>query len=174
MAIGHREGEVAIVDCVREIPAPFDPESAVTELVAVLKSYSVTRVCGDRYAAAWCSTSFQRHGVAYIHSELNRSELYLETLPALNAKRVRLLDNARLTNQFAGLERRTTRGGRDSVDHSPGAKDDVANAVAGFVATAAQAAKNGSGSMPLEIAFAMGAGDVERWRDEMRAEGRYY
>jgi hypothetical protein len=68
---------------------------------------------------------------------MNRSELYLETLPALNAKRVRLLDNARLIGQLSGLERRTTRGGKDSVDHSPGAKDDLANAVAGVIAVGA-------------------------------------
>jgi hypothetical protein len=54
----------------------------------------------------------------------------------LNAKRVRL-DNARLVGQLANLERRTTRGGKDSVDHSPGAKDDVANAVAGVIAVGA-------------------------------------
>jgi hypothetical protein len=39
--------------------------------------------------------------------------------------------------QLAGLERRTTRGGKDSVDHSPGAKDDLANAVAGAIAVGA-------------------------------------
>jgi len=33
-------------------------------------------------------------------------------------------------------ERRTTRGGRDSIDHLPGAHDDLANAVAGALVTA--------------------------------------
>jgi len=33
--------------------------------------------------------------------------------------------------QFLGLERRTARGGRDSIDHGPGGRDDVANTVAG-------------------------------------------
>jgi hypothetical protein len=32
---------------------------------------------------------------------------------------------------MVGLERRTARGGRDSIDHAPGAHDDLANAVAG-------------------------------------------
>jgi hypothetical protein len=31
------------------------------------------------------------------------------------------------------LERRTTRGGKDSIDHPPGGRDDVANAIAGAV-----------------------------------------
>jgi hypothetical protein len=35
------------------------------------------------------------------------------------------------SNQICGLERRTARGGRDSIDHAPGAHDDIANAAAG-------------------------------------------
>jgi hypothetical protein len=50
---------------------------------------------------------------------------------------VDLLEDARLLAQIVGLERRTARGGRDSVDHAPGAHDDVANAVAGVVAALA-------------------------------------
>jgi len=36
-----------------------------------------------------------------------------------------------LVNQLASLERRTSRGGKETIDHSPGAHDDVANVVAG-------------------------------------------
>jgi hypothetical protein len=36
-----------------------------------------------------------------------------------------------LVNQLASLERRTSRGGKETIDHSPGARDDVANVVAG-------------------------------------------
>ena len=42
---------------------------------------------------------------------------------------------SRLT-QLVGLERRTARGGRDSIDHAPGAHDDLANALAGLAAVA--------------------------------------
>jgi hypothetical protein len=42
-----------------------------------------------------------------------------------------LLPLQRLISQLCGLERRTSRGGRDSIDHAPAAHDDVANAVAG-------------------------------------------
>jgi hypothetical protein len=49
----------------------------------------------------------------------------------LNSGSVDLLDNERMVNQFVGLERRTSRSGRDSIDHGPSGKDDVANAVAG-------------------------------------------
>src|SRR5262249_27245419 len=42
--------------------------------------------------------------------------------------------------QLCGLERRTSRAGRDSIDHVPGSFDDVCNSVAGAVVLAAQAA----------------------------------
>jgi hypothetical protein len=58
----------------------------------------------------------------------------------LNSGRVELLDHKRLVAQLCGLERRTARGGRDSIDHPPGAHDDIANAVAGAIAVAAEAA----------------------------------
>jgi len=45
----------------------------------------------------------------------------------------------RLMNQLVGLERCTTRAGKDSIDHAPGSYDDLANAVAGaFDVIAAQ------------------------------------
>jgi hypothetical protein len=36
-----------------------------------------------------------------------------------------------LVNQLASLERRTSRGGKETIDHSPGARDGMANVVAG-------------------------------------------
>jgi hypothetical protein len=52
-------------------------------------------------------------------------------LPLLNSGRAELLDLPRLSAQLCGLERHTARSGRDSIDHAPGAHDDVANCVAG-------------------------------------------
>ncbi len=51
----------------------------------------------------------------------------------MNQAAVALLDNVRLRAQLEGLERRVARGGKDSVDHAPGGKDDIANAVAGVL-----------------------------------------
>jgi hypothetical protein len=45
--------------------------------------------------------------------------------------------------QFIGLERRTSRSGRDTVDHAPGAHDDIANAAAGAIVAAAGRAEPG-------------------------------
>jgi hypothetical protein len=70
-------------------------------------------------------------GVAYELSEKPKSDIYRDMLPLLNSRKVQLLDHRRLLSQLHGLERRTARGGRDSIDHGPGAHDDVANSVAG-------------------------------------------
>jgi len=61
-----------------------------------------------------------------------KSDLYRDLLPAINSRKIDLLDHPRLLTQLVGLERRTARGGRDSIDHAPGAHDDLANAVAGL------------------------------------------
>jgi hypothetical protein len=70
-------------------------------------------------------------GIAYVPSERVKSDIYRDMLPILNSRQCQLLDIKRLTSQLHGLERRTARGGRDSIDHGPGQHDDVANAVAG-------------------------------------------
>jgi hypothetical protein len=80
---------------------------------------------------------FRRRGLAYEVCDQTRSDLYLSLVPAVNSGRVRLLDLARLESQLVALERRTTRVGRDLVDHPPGGHDDVANAEAGALILAA-------------------------------------
>jgi hypothetical protein len=65
------------------------------------------------------SLSKARHRVHT--SEAPKSGLYTDFLPKLNARTIRLVDNARLVNQIAALERRTSRGGKDSIDHPPNA-----------------------------------------------------
>jgi hypothetical protein len=64
---------------------------------------------------------------------LDRSALYLEMLPAVNAGVVELPDDARLLRELRGLERRRGVAGRDRVDHRSGDHDDRANAAAGVV-----------------------------------------
>lgn len=137
LAIGHRqvaEGRaVGVLDAVREIRAPFSPDSAVAEFAQLLHSYGVRMVRGDRYAAEWVVGAFSKVGIEYRTSDLNKSEIYRDFLPRLNSREVDLLDNQRMVAQLLSLERRTARGGRDSIDHPPGGKDDLANAVAGVL-----------------------------------------
>ena len=61
-------------------------------------------------------------------------------LPHIDSTGVDLLDLPRLTTQLVSLERRTARGGKDSVDHGPGGHDDLCNAAAGAWKCAACAA----------------------------------
>ncbi len=133
VAIAHREGEAAVLDVVRERRAPFNPEVVVQEFSELLKSYQLTKVIGDKYAGEWPPEQFLKHGIVYEASEHTKSELYLEFLPAVNSGRVELLDHKRLLGQLMGLERRTSRSGKDSIDHErrENAFDDVINAVAG-------------------------------------------
>ena len=131
LAISHRDAGRVVLDLVRERKPPFSPEAVVQEFADVLKSYRSSTVAGDRYAGEWPRERFRVHGINYKIAEKNRSELYLELLPVVNSQTVELLDNQRLVSQLVGLERRTSRAGKDSVDHGPGAHDDLANAAAG-------------------------------------------
>ena len=132
VAICHREkNDVAVLDAVRERKPPFSPEQVVEEFSGLLGSYGVREVVGDRYGGEWPSEQFRKRGITYRPSECAKSEIYLESLPLLNGGRVDLLDNDRLVAQICGLERRTARGGRDTVDHAPGARDDLANSALG-------------------------------------------
>ena len=95
---------------------------------------------GDRYVGEWPRERFRVHGIDYVPAAKPKSDIYRDVLPMLNSGRVELLDHARLLAQLLGLERSTARGGKDSIDHAPGAHDDVANAVAGAVLLALQQA----------------------------------
>lgn len=77
--------------------------------------------------------AFRKAGITYRPAEKPKSDLYRELLPAINAQTVELLDHPKLIAQLCQLERRTARGGRDSIDHPPRAHDDVANVCAGVV-----------------------------------------
>jgi hypothetical protein len=131
LAIGHRQGDVAILDAIRERKPPFSPKAVVADFAALLRSYGCMTVVGDKYAGEWPRDEFRAHQVHYQVADRTKSELYRDVLPLLNGARVELLDHGKLVGQFATLERRTSRAGRDLIDHPPGCHDDVANAVAG-------------------------------------------
>jgi hypothetical protein len=134
LAVAHlRDGAVCVLDCLLEVRPPFDPERAVAECAAVLRRFGVTRVVGDRYAGEWPTARFREHGIFLKQSARAKSDIYHDLLPLLNARRVELLEHRRLSAQLVGLERRTARGGRDSIDHTPGGHDDLANAAAGVL-----------------------------------------
>ena len=146
LAIGHRDGDAVIVDVVRGLHG--SPAEIVKEYAALLKTYGIRRVTGDRYAARWPRDEFEKHGITYTVSDLDRNALYLELLAAANSGRIELPPDQKLARQLQALERRTGRSGRDMIDHPPGGHDDLANAVAGLV-TVAQARRNTLKQIPF-------------------------
>jgi hypothetical protein len=144
LAIAHRDKEgTAILDLLREVRPPFSPDTVVKDFATVLKSYGISDVTGDNYAGEWPKERFVVHGIQYRPSQKSRSEIYLEFLPMLNSQRTKLLDNKKLIAQLVGLERRISRSGRESIDHSPGGHDDLANAAAGALTLVGGASSSG-------------------------------
>jgi hypothetical protein len=141
LAIAHLGNDgVVVLDCLRSRKPPFSPADVVAEFAAVLASYNITTVQGDRYAGAWPIERFREYGITYEPAAKPKSEIYSALLPAVNSRRVDLLDDARLINELCGLERRTARGGRDSIDHRPAGHDDSINAAAGAIVALSNAA----------------------------------
>ena len=169
VAIAHSEGKRQILDCVLEKRAPFSPDAVVWEFAQTLKEYRISKVTGDRYAGEWPRERFSAAGITYEPSEINRSELYLAFLPLVNSARIDLLDNQRMVSQFVGLERRTSRAGKDSVDHAPGGHDDIANSVAGVLTV--------KRNEPMEITdeiLRMASGDWSRTGSGWSADANSY
>ena len=136
LGIAHRENGTVILDAIRERIPPFSPQQVVAEFSKLLERYRMTEVTGDKYAGLWPREQFKNHGISYRTSDRTKSEIYVEFLPLLNSDQVELLDHKRLTSQLCGLERRTSRSGKDSIDHAPHSHDDVINAAAGAVVLA--------------------------------------
>jgi hypothetical protein len=138
LAIAHAEGGLIVLDLLREHKSPLNPEAVIAEFADTLKDYRIHTVTGDHYGGMFPRQEFAKHDITYRPANKSKSDFYQALLPVMNSGRVQLLDNKRLISQLIGLERRTARGGRDSIDHSPGGKDDLANTVAGVVALAAK------------------------------------
>ena len=133
LAVGHleRNRDLCVLDVLRERRPPFSPDDVVQEFARTLKRYRISSVQGDRYAGEWVRQSFRKNGISYMPAKKPKSDIYGEVLPLINAGRVELLDLPRLKAQLTSLERRTSRAGKDSIDHPPGGFDDLANAACG-------------------------------------------
>lgn len=132
-AIGHRDGERCVVDVVRAWSAPFNPSGVVSECGDLLRRYRVSQVTGDRFGGDWPREAFRAHGLDYRVADKDRSALYLELVPQVNAGSVAIPNDPPLLRELRGLERRRGPSGRDRVDHLRGRHDDRANALAGLV-----------------------------------------
>jgi hypothetical protein len=148
LAIAHKTttpDERVIVDAVREVRPPFSPSAVVDDFAVLLKSYRVSKVIGDHYGGEFVKEPFRKNGISYELCKQPKSDLFRDMLPLLNSGHISLPRHDRLIAQIVGLERRVSRAGRDSIDHAPGAHDDIANAVSGVVGAIA----SGVGRMNL-------------------------
>jgi hypothetical protein len=133
LAIGHVENNVGILDLLIERRPPFSPEAVVGELSEALADYHLAECTGDRFGAGFTVERFAKCGVNYKYSDKTTSDYFAGLLPILNSRRCSLLDNKRLASQLCSLERRASRGGKDSISHPPLGNDDCAAAVAGLM-----------------------------------------
>jgi hypothetical protein len=136
LAIAHAEGKTQVLDVVRSRRPPFSPEAVVAEYVELMKKYRISSCLGDRYAGEWVAESFRKLGINLEPAKKSKSEIYQDFLPLVNSGGCALLDHDKMVSEFVMLERRTARGGKDSIDHPRGCHDDIANAVAGVLVSA--------------------------------------
>jgi len=142
LAVAHVNADgLAVLDLVHEWRPPFSPEQVTAESASLITPFT-TVAYADRWGGDWVSQAFGKVGLSVAPCAFTKSELYLSLLPLLNSHKVELLDNDRLRQQLGGLERRTGRNSRDSVDHAVGAHDDVANAAAGALVLAARSVES--------------------------------
>jgi hypothetical protein len=153
VAIAHSEpsGKV-VLDLLAEVRPPFSPESVAAQFADTLRLYGIRTVTGDRFGGDWPADAFKRAGIKYraewetrdpVTRDLKmvsvaKSDLYREVLVLFNNGVVDLLDHPRLLRQLSSLERRTGSSGRDIIDHSTGAHDDLANAACSALLLAAR------------------------------------
>ena len=131
LAIAHQDNERHLVDLVRARKPPFSPEAVVADYAGLLKRYGCHRVTGDRYGGEWVKQAFEKQGIAYQTATKPKSGIYLEAEPVFAQGAAVIPSNATLLNELRSLERRTSRGGRDRIDHPLHGHDDLANAVCG-------------------------------------------
>lgn len=123
-------------------------EQVLDEAAQLFTAYGLRMVWADRYAASWPVEAFHQRGMVLNTCPKSTGDTYIEFAGALRQRQVALPDHPKLLTQLRGLERRTTRDGRDTVDHRPGGHDDVAAATARAVVAALALTGGSAGYIP--------------------------
>ena len=128
---------VALIGWAREVDlaepdvrVPVDGGAAGLGCAIGLRSVAVT---GDRFGKEWVQAAWRKTGIAYVQSDLTRSDIYLECIPLFSRGLVRLPDHQKLLRELRLLHLQRHSGGRQSVDHPRGEHDDHSNAVCGVL-----------------------------------------
>ena len=85
-AVAHAEkdgeGSVVVLDALRELRPPFSPESAIADIVKLLKTYGISTVCGDRWGVVnFRERPFASSASSHLVSDRTKSDYYKD-LPA--------------------------------------------------------------------------------------------
>jgi hypothetical protein len=140
LAIAHRlpdKDSTVVLALLRERKPRFVPSDVVREFAALLKSYGISEVQGDKFARGFHADEWTRNGIRFKPLDFTTSEAYLKALPMLLSKRAKLLNSSTLRRQLASLERHVS-SGHEVVKHPQvaSAHDDVATACCAAVAVA--------------------------------------
>jgi hypothetical protein len=133
LCVGHVENDVFVADLVRGRRPPFDPQSVASEYGTLAREYWCGEITGDAFAGEWTAQAFEAAKIKYKRAEHVKSTLYLEGLPYFSRGQVAIPNHELLIRELRLLERRTTRSGKDVVDHPPAGSDDHANVLFGAI-----------------------------------------
>ena len=150
LAINHTpDSRNVVLDCLEvvtpQLGKPLIPAAVIERFARTLARYSCFVVYGDDYGKQWVVEAFNARGITYepprrkaAEAKMTASELYLEAVPLINSRSVRLLDHAALIDQLCQLERNIISSGRERVTHPVRGHDDAANAACGSLVMALQ------------------------------------
>jgi len=138
LSIAHMEDGVAVEDLLRGSNNP-NPEMVVAEYAKILQHYGISVVYSDNHAKGWVTENWSKHGGIEKRPAFGpKTEIYAELLPWLNSRKIQILDHPKRSAQLIALERSISRTGHETISHPPNAHDDLINATAGALMTAAR------------------------------------
>jgi hypothetical protein len=71
ISCGHKDRTTGrfVIDVVRGVGPPFDPQSVTEEFAALAKQYRCLSVMGDNFAAEWVAGAWLKCGIRYTRCE---------------------------------------------------------------------------------------------------------
>jgi hypothetical protein len=131
ISIVHREGDLLIVDLVRGSIGRVNPFAITEQYAALCKEYRIRFVTGDSYGQEWVAEAWRKAGISFRDSDVNKSEIFVESIVYFTRNLVRMPDHSKLLRELRLLQRKPQSSGKDKVDHPRGGHDDYPNAVCG-------------------------------------------
>jgi hypothetical protein len=176
LAIAHAQDQndqrVGVLDAIREARPPFSPEAIVKDFAELLHAYKITELQSDRWGGTYPIEAFAKHGIRCKPSSRSSSEFFRDFLPLVNSERLELLDHPRLIGQLAALERRTSRGGKDTISHPPSGHDDLAVVCAAVLTRAGAEREPMRFYFPGEASRSLSTDELQRLHDERSEAAR--